>query len=63
MRRSWLAVLLLLGACTGPVRSTNVYESQAVQAVPKAELETDRLESWTRDHLIGKLPGAGDAPE
>jgi hypothetical protein len=32
-------------------------------SVPKAELETDRLESWTRDHLIGKLPGAGDAPE
>jgi hypothetical protein len=60
MRRSWLAVLLLLGACTGPVRSTNVYESQAGQAVPKAELETDRLESWTRDHLISKLPGAGD---
>jgi hypothetical protein len=29
MRRSWLAVLLLLGACTGPVRSTNVYESKA----------------------------------
>jgi hypothetical protein len=32
-------------------------------SVPKAELETDRLESWTRDHLIGKLPGAGHAPE
>jgi sporulation protein YlmC with PRC-barrel domain len=32
-------------------------------SVPKSELETDRLESWTRDHLIGKLPGAGDAPE
>ena len=30
MRRSWLAVLLvLLSACTGPVRSTNVYESKA----------------------------------
>ena len=29
MRRSWLAVLLLLGACTGPVGSTNVYESKA----------------------------------
>ena len=29
MRRSWLAILLLLGACTGPVRSANVYESKA----------------------------------
>jgi sporulation protein YlmC with PRC-barrel domain len=32
-------------------------------SVAKAELETDRLEAWTRDHLIGHLPGAGDAPE
>lgn len=32
-------------------------------SVPKRELETDRLEAWTRDHLIGKLPGAGDAPD
>ena len=31
--------------------------------VAKAELETDRLEAWTRDHLIGRLPGAGDAPD
>jgi hypothetical protein len=30
-------------------------------SVPKAELATNRLEIWTRDHLIGKLPGAGDA--
>jgi hypothetical protein len=29
MRRSWVAVLLLLGACTGPVRSSQVYESKA----------------------------------
>jgi hypothetical protein len=29
----------------------------------KAELETDRLEAWTRERIIGKLPGAGDAPE
>ena len=32
-------------------------------SAPKAELETDRLEAWTRDHLIGHLPGAGDAPD
>jgi hypothetical protein len=29
----------------------------------KAELETYRLEAWTRERIIGKLPGAGDAPE
>jgi hypothetical protein len=29
MRRSWLAILLLLGACTGAVRSADVYESKA----------------------------------
>ena len=32
-------------------------------SVPRADLETNRLEAWTRDHLIGHLPGAGDAPE
>ncbi len=32
-------------------------------SVPRAELETYRLEAWTRDHLIGRLPGAGDAPD
>lgn len=32
-------------------------------SVAKTELETNRLEAWTRDHLIGRLPGAGDAPE
>jgi hypothetical protein len=30
MRRTWVvAVLLLVGACTGPVRSSAVYESKA----------------------------------
>jgi sporulation protein YlmC with PRC-barrel domain len=29
----------------------------------KTELETDRLEAWTRERIIGKLPGAEDAPE
>jgi hypothetical protein len=32
-------------------------------SVPRADLETNRLEAWARDHLIGKLPGAGDAPD
>ena len=48
MRRSWLVVLLLLGACTGPVRSFNVYESKAgataeaaASAVETARLATD----------------------
>ncbi len=44
MRRSWLA-LLLLGACTGPVRSANVYESKAgvtAETVASA-VETARL--------------------
>ena len=31
--------------------------------VAKDELETDRLERWTREQLIGRLPGAGDAPD
>ena len=38
-------------------------ESAVDLSVPKADLETNRLEAWTRDHLIGHLPGAGDAPE
>jgi hypothetical protein len=45
MRRSWLAILLLLGACTGPVRSTNVYQSKAgatAETVASA-VETARL--------------------
>jgi hypothetical protein len=48
MRRSWLVTLLLLGACTGPVRSFNVYESKAgataesaASAVETARLATD----------------------
>jgi sporulation protein YlmC with PRC-barrel domain len=32
-------------------------------SVPRDELETNRLEAWTRDHLIGRLPGAGVAPD
>jgi len=29
----------------------------------KAEPETDRLEAWARDRIIGRLPGAGHAPD
>ena len=36
MRRSWVAVLLLVGACTGPVRSSEVYESKAGQTAATA---------------------------
>src|SRR5829696_3348665 len=36
MRRSWVAVLLLVGACTGPVRSSEVYESKAGQTAETA---------------------------
>ena len=36
MRRSWVAVLLLAGACTGPVRSSEVYESKAGQTAETA---------------------------
>ena len=36
MRRSWVAVLLLVGACTGPVRSSDVYESKAGQTAATA---------------------------
>jgi sporulation protein YlmC with PRC-barrel domain len=31
--------------------------------LPKADLETDRLEAWTREHVIDKLPGVEHAPE
>jgi hypothetical protein len=46
MRRSWLAILLvLLGACMGPVRSTNVYASKAgaTAAAVASAVETARL--------------------
>src|SRR6266496_1573872 len=29
----------------------------------RADLETDRVERWVREHVIGRIPGAGDAPE
>jgi sporulation protein YlmC with PRC-barrel domain len=32
-------------------------------SVAKAVLETNRLEAWPRQHLIGRLPGADDASE
>jgi sporulation protein YlmC with PRC-barrel domain len=38
-------------------------ESAVDLSVAKADLESNRLEVWTRDHLIGHLPGAGDASE
>jgi hypothetical protein len=58
MRRSWLAVLLLLGACTGPVGSTNVYESKAgatAETVASA-VETARLavDAGSRGKAFGR---------
>jgi sporulation protein YlmC with PRC-barrel domain len=31
--------------------------------VAKEELETDLVDTWVRDHIVGKIPGAGHAPE
>lgn len=33
-----------------------------VLSMPAATLANQRLESWVRQHLIGRIPGAGDAP-
>jgi hypothetical protein len=58
MRRSWLAFLLLLGACTGPVRSTNVYESKAAAtaAAVASAVETARLavDAGSQDKAFGR---------
>jgi hypothetical protein len=58
MRRSWLAILLLLGACTGPVRSANVYESKAGEtaAVVASAVETAGLavEAAREDKASGR---------
>jgi hypothetical protein len=32
-------------------------------SVAREDLDTYRLEHWARDHLVGRIPGAGDAPE
>ena len=29
----------------------------------RADLDVDRLETWTRDHVVGRLPGARHDPE
>jgi len=31
--------------------------------VAKSVLDVDRLEVWTRDHLIARIPGSGHAPD
>ena len=46
-----------------PVSAVTEIGSAIRLRVVKAELETDRLEAWTRDRIIGKLPGAGHAPD
>ncbi len=32
-------------------------------SVSRSALELDRFESWTRDHVIGRIPGSGHAPD
>jgi hypothetical protein len=32
-------------------------------SVPRSALEVDRFESWVREHVIGRIPGSGHAPE
>jgi hypothetical protein len=46
-----LAVLLLLGACTGPVRSTGVYESKAAQGIFEGIQPPDHRADELRDRL------------
>jgi hypothetical protein len=63
MRRSWVALgLLLVGACTGPVRSTSVYESKAGQtaetvssAVQTALLAVEAAEGGKARYLTQTL--------
>jgi hypothetical protein len=65
MRRSWVA-LLLLPACTGAVRSFDVYESKAgetakvaVSAVQTARLAVDAARGDKAYGSIRTLPGPG----
>jgi sporulation protein YlmC with PRC-barrel domain len=37
--------------------------SSILLAADREELDTDRAERWTRDVVIDKIPGAGDAAE
>jgi hypothetical protein len=32
-------------------------------SVPRSALETDLFESWVREHVIGRIPGSGHAPD
>ena len=58
MRRSWLAVpLLLLGACTGPVRSFEVYESKAGQTAEVAASAVQTAVLAAEAARGGKAPG------
>jgi sporulation protein YlmC with PRC-barrel domain len=37
--------------------------SAILLSVPKSVLEVERFEMWTRDHVIGKIPGSEHAPD
>ncbi len=32
-------------------------------SVPRSALEVDRFEKWVREHMIGRIPGSGHAPD
>ena len=64
MRLSWvLAAMLLVGACTGPVRSSPVYESKAGQtaAVTASAVQTALLAVDAAEEDAGSAQGTFDA--
>ena len=50
---------------TGAIPMAQVRDigSSVTLALPRDELESDRMEDWFRVHVITKIPGAGHAPE
>jgi hypothetical protein len=46
-----------------PMAQVRDIGSAITLAVARAELASERMEDWFRDHIIIKIPGAGHAPE